>query len=144
LDIYKKSGLPIAAFGRRLEKYIRIEMGRGEKVTLNYESEKPFESIEGAQEYLKLLHAAVLEARQEVEGDVHAQATVEPQRRLEALRLVLYKLEQLEKHVKTSHRILNDLRTLRRLLLEERLLRAEEAPATECSEQKIHELDGAC
>jgi len=32
----------------------------------------------------------------------------------------LYKLEQLEKHVKTSHRILNDLRTLRRLLFEER------------------------
>jgi hypothetical protein len=111
---------------------------------VNYESDKPFESIEGAQEYLKLLHAAVLEARQEVEGDVRAQADIGPQRRLEALRLVLYKLEQLEKHVKTSHRILNDLRTLRRLLLEERSVRAEEAPAAECWEQKIHELDGAC
>lgn len=53
--------------------------------------DKPFESIEGAQEYLKLLHAAVLEAKQEVEGDVRAQAAAGPQRRLEALRLVLYK-----------------------------------------------------
>jgi hypothetical protein len=111
---------------------------------LNYESHTPFESIEGAQEYLKLLHAAVLEARQDVEGDVRAQAVVEPQRQLEALRLVLYKLEQLEKHVKTSHRLLNDLRTLRRLLLEERVVRAKEAPTTGVLEAEIHELDGAC
>jgi hypothetical protein len=111
---------------------------------LNYESDTPFESIEGAQEYLKLLHVAVLEARQDVEGDVRVQADVEPQRRLEALRLVLYKLEQLEKHVKTSHRILNDLRTLRRLLLEERAVRAEETPTTAVLEAEIHEPDGAC
>jgi hypothetical protein len=113
------------------------------RATLNYESDKPFESIEGAQEYLELLHTAVLEARRDVGGDVRGQAAVEPQRRLEALRLVLYKLEQLEKHVKTSHRILNDLRTLRRLLLEERAARAE-APTTDVSETEIHELDGAC
>ena len=111
---------------------------------MNYEADTPFESIEGGLEYLKLLHAAVLEARQDVEGDVRVQAGIEPQRRLEALRLVLYKLEQLEKHVKTSHRLLNDLRTLRRLLLEERAGRAEEAPTTAVSEPEIHELDGAC
>jgi hypothetical protein len=110
---------------------------------LNYESDTPFETIEGAQEYLKLLHAAVLEARQDIEGDVRTQVAVEPRRRLEALRLVLYKLEQLEKHVKTSHRLLNDLRTLRRLLLEERAARAEEAPKTDVLQAEIHELDGA-
>ena len=109
-----------------------------------YETETPFDSVEGAQEYLKLLSTAVLEARQDVEADTRAQAGSEPQRRLEALRLVLYKLEQLEKHVKTSHRILNDLRTLRRLLLEERSARAEEAPKTDVLEAEIHELDGAC
>ena len=81
---------------------------------------EPFESIEGAQEYLALLIAAVQEAKQDVEADVRAHARPELQRRLQALQLVLYKLEQLEKHVKTSHRILNDLRTLRRLLFEER------------------------
>jgi len=115
----------------------------GRKTTLNYESDKPLESVEGAQEYLKLLHTAVFEAGQEVEGDVGAQAAVEPQRRLEALRLVLYKLEQLEKHVKTSHRILNDLRSLRRLLLQERAGIAE-GPATDLSEAEMYELDGAC
>ena len=49
-----------------------------------------------------------------------------------------------EKRVKTSHRLLNDLRTLRRLLLKERAGRAEEAPTTDVSEGEIHELDGAC
>jgi hypothetical protein len=107
---------------------------------LNNESDTPFESIEGAQEYLRLLCAAVLETRQDVEADARAQAASEPQRRLEALRLVLYKLEQLEKHVKTSHRILNDLRTLRRLLLEERA-RKGEMPTTDVSKAEADEPD---
>jgi hypothetical protein len=34
---------------------------------------------------------------------------------------VQFKLEKLEQHLKTSSRLLNDLRTLRRLLLDERL-----------------------
>jgi hypothetical protein len=110
---------------------------------LNLESDTPFESIEGAQDYLKLLSAAVLEARQDVEADVRSQAGFESHRRLEALRLVLYKLEQLEKHVRTSHRILNDLRTLRRLLLEERTREAE-TPVMAVSEAEAHELDGGC
>lgn len=107
---------------------------------MNSESDTPFESIEGAQEYLRLLCTAVLETRQDVEADARAQATSEPQRRLEALRLVLYKLEQLEKHVKTSHRILNDLRTLRRLLLEERARKAE-MPTTDASTAEADEPD---
>ena len=41
-------------------------------------------------------------------------------RRLEALRLVSFKLDKLEQHVKSGRRLLNDLRTLRRLLLDER------------------------
>ena len=106
---------------------------------MNHESNPRFECIEAAQEYLRLLCAAVLEARQDVEADVRAQAGSEPQRRLEALRLVLYKLEDLEKHVKTSHRILNDLRTLRRLLLEGGVGKAE-TPATAVSEAEVHEL----
>ena len=42
------------------------------------------------------------------------------QRRLEALQLVAYKLDQLARHTDGSRRILNDLRILRRLLLGER------------------------
>jgi hypothetical protein len=36
------------------------------------------------------------------------------------LRIVAYKLEKLAQHMKQSQRILNDLRSLRRLLFEER------------------------
>jgi len=110
---------------------------------LSCESHTPFESIEGAQEYLKLLHVTVAEARRDVESDVCSQHAVESQRRLEALRLVLYKLEQLEKHLKTSHRLLNDLRTLRRLILDERTGTAG-APRIDVLEAEIHDLDGAC
>jgi hypothetical protein len=86
---------------------------------LNNEWETPFESIEGAQEYMRLLAEAVGEARQEVESDIGAQADAD-ERRLQALRIVAYKLEKLAQHMKQSQRILNDLRSLRRLLFEER------------------------
>jgi hypothetical protein len=39
---------------------------------------------------------------------------------VEALRLVAHKLNQLRQHLLASLRLLNDLRTLRRLLLNER------------------------
>jgi hypothetical protein len=81
--------------------------------------ETPFENIEGAQEYMRLLAEAVQEARQEVEADIGSQEDPR-QRRLQALRIVSYKLEKLEQHMKVSQRILNDLRSLRRLLFEER------------------------
>lgn len=103
---------------------------------MKHESERPFESIEGAKEYLGLLCSAVLEAAQDVKADVRVQTGSEPQRRLEALRLVLYKLEHLEKHLKTSYRILNDLSMLRRLLLEERSGKIE-TPATVCRKRRL-------
>ena len=111
---------------------------------MNHESYTPFQSIEGAQEYLKLLCTEVLEARQDVEADLRRQQGSESRRRVEALRLVLYKLEQLEKHVRSSHRILNDLRTLRRLLLGARGAGAE-TPITVLSGggTEADELDGS-
>jgi hypothetical protein len=81
-------------------------------------TETPFDSVEGAHEYLNLLLEAVLDAKGEIENDIKAMADPKYPRRLEALRLVLFKLEKLEQHVKTSGRLLNDLRTLRRLLLD--------------------------
>ena len=84
---------------------------------MSYESETPFESIEGAQEYLKLLNQTVLEAKQAVQADLNGGADL---KQLEALRLVFYNLEKLSQHLKAGSRILNDLRTLRRLLLQER------------------------
>jgi hypothetical protein len=87
---------------------------------LKHGSDAPFDSIESAQEYLKLLSQALGETQQAIAADVVAPAHSGPDRRLEAMRLVLYKLEKLDQHVTASRRILNDLRTLRRLLMEER------------------------
>lgn len=82
--------------------------------------ETPFDSIESAQDYVKFLVEAIDESRRQIEDDIAAASTPELARRLQALRLVDYKLTQLREHVAASKRLLNDLRTLRRLLLEER------------------------
>jgi hypothetical protein len=79
-----------------------------------------FDTIESAQEFLVLLREAVNDAKSSADADIVAEAESEATRRLSALRLVSYKLEKLEQHLKASGRLLNDLRTLRRLLLEER------------------------
>ncbi len=89
---------------------------------MSYDPETPFDSIEGSQEYVALLAEAIAEARQEVDADI-AVALGEgagAERRAEALQLVSYNLAKLTLHIGTSRRILNDLRTLRRLLLAER------------------------
>ncbi len=80
----------------------------------------PFDSIENAHEYVRLLLETMAEARQEIAADLAAAPGAQSDRRLEALRLVHYKLEKLEQHLHSSSRALNDLRTLRRLLFEER------------------------
>ena len=82
--------------------------------------ETPFASLEGAQEYLALMLEAVTEAQQSVQAEVPVDGDSQPPRRVEALRLVQYKLDKLEQHIKVSRRLLNDLRSLRRLLFEER------------------------
>ncbi|HTW57385.1 MAG TPA: hypothetical protein VMD99_04620 [Terriglobales bacterium] len=79
-----------------------------------------FDTIESGQEFLALLREAVDEAKGNVDSDIVAESESNASRRLSALRLVSYKLEKLEQHLKASGRLLNDLRTLRRLLLEER------------------------
>jgi hypothetical protein len=79
----------------------------------------PFDSVENAHQYIHLLVEATAEAKAEVAADVDA-ATAQPDRRLEALRVVQFKLDKLEQHLKTSSRLLNDLRSLRRLLFDER------------------------
>ena len=87
---------------------------------MSYEAETPFDSIESAHNYLSLLLEAAHETRDAVAIDQAPAGDSRYERRTAVLRLVSYNLEKLEKHVKISRRILNDLRTLRRLLLEER------------------------
>lgn len=80
----------------------------------------PFESIEAAYEYVTLLADAALEARREVAQEQTAASTDGAARREQALQLAAYKLAQLGQHLNSSRRLLNDLRTLRRLLAGER------------------------
>ena len=84
------------------------------------ESDNPFSTIESAQDFVKLLTKAVREAKQELEALVEREPVSEVSRRLDALRISLYSVSKLEIHMHHSSRILNDLRTLRRLLLAER------------------------
>jgi len=89
-------------------------------------AETPFDSIEGSHEYVALLAEAIEEARQEIESEMAAAEGDHAVRRKEALLLVSYNLAKLKIHITTSRRILNDLRTLRRLLLAERGMAAAE------------------
>jgi len=80
----------------------------------------PFDSVENAQQYVRLLVEAIAEAKCEVAADLGASAQARSERRVQAMQIVQFKLDKLEHHLKTSSRLLNDLRTLRRLLLDER------------------------
>ena len=99
------------------------EAGWSERRIVSYESETPFDSIEGSHEYVALLAEAIDEARREVEAEIALAERETAERRKEALLLVSYNLGKLEVHIRSSRRILNDLRTLRRLLLAERSVR---------------------
>jgi hypothetical protein len=81
----------------------------------------PFSNIEDAHQYVCLLREALAEARDTIQEDLaitkHEKGG---ERRVEALLLVTLKLNKLHEHFKASQTILNDLRTLRRLIFAER------------------------
>lgn len=91
---------------------------------MNQGSGSPFDSIEDAHEFLTLLAQTIFETKLDIETDVQRESSSNYPRRAEALKLTLYTLSRLEFHMNRSQRILNDLRTLRRLLFEERTLSA--------------------
>ena len=80
----------------------------------------PFDSIESAHEYVRLLCEAVEEAEQTIAKEMSYPCAFTGRRHLDALRLVDYKLKTLRQHFIVSRRLLTDLRTLRRYLLDER------------------------
>ncbi len=87
---------------------------------MNSPLQTPFDSVENAHQYVRLLVEAIAEAKSEIAADLSVAAQARSDRRVEALRLVQFKLDKLEQHLQSSSRLLNDLRTLRRLLLDER------------------------
>src|SRR5271169_1458245 len=86
---------------------------------MSYTSDTPFDNIESSHQYVSLLHDAIEEARREVDEEITF-SNGNAERRKEALQIVAYNLAKLSFHMQTSGRLLNDLRTLRRLLLAER------------------------
>ena len=92
----------------------------GERPRVSYRQETPFNNIESAQQYVELLIEAIEESRRDVDADIALSESDRSERRKQALQLVSNNLAKLSQHMTTSHRIVNDLRTLRRLLLEER------------------------
>ena len=87
---------------------------------MDFQAETPFDNIEGSHEYVALLAEALDEARCDVETEIALAEGDGADRRKEALLLVSYNLAKLNFHISASRRILNDLRTLRRLLMAER------------------------
>jgi hypothetical protein len=98
-------------------------------VFVSYQAETPFDNIEGSSEYVALLAESLDEARRDVEAEIAAADRDGADRRKEALLLVAFNLANL--HITSSRRILNDLRTLRRLLLAERSLPLQKLPTQE-------------
>ena len=83
--------------------------------------DSPFETLESAHGFVSLLREAVDDAYASILDETEATRDLAGgERRLHALRLVDHKLNSLRQHVLASLILLNDLRTLRRLLLGER------------------------
>ena len=89
---------------------------------MRYGPETPFDTIESAQQFVELLIEAINESRRDVDVDIARLERNGSKRSKQALQLVSANLAKLSQNMTTSRRILNHLRTLRRLLLEERQL----------------------
>ena len=87
---------------------------------MSYRPETPFDNIESAKQFVELLIEAIEESKRDVDADIALVESNRSERQKQALQIVSNNLGKLSQHMTTSRRILNDLRTLRRLLLEER------------------------
>ena len=82
-------------------------------------SASPFETIESAHSFVKFLGATLAETKKEISAEFEREVG-DPNRRRDALLVAMYNLERLEHHLTRSMRLLNDLRSIRRMLLAER------------------------
>jgi hypothetical protein len=85
------------------------------------EIEQPFDSIESAHEFMNVLAATALDAISDLRRDRDQALRDGQERRAQAIDLAIFKLKILGCHVYKGRRALNDLRILRRLILNERL-----------------------
>ena len=87
---------------------------------MSYKPEAPFDIIESVQQHVKLLIEGIEESKHNLDANIARAESTPLERQEQALHLVSNNLLKLS--LTTSLRILNDLRTLRHLLLEERQL----------------------
>lgn len=85
------------------------------------ELELPFDSIESAIDFMNVLAETILEARKDLRREQEMALRSGQDRRAQAVDLALFKLKILSCHIFKSRRALNDLRMIRRLLLNDRL-----------------------
>src|SRR5437763_12676244 len=83
----------------------------------------PFDTIESAHDFMAVLAATAVDAIAELGRDRALALRDGDLRRAQAIDLALYKLKTLNCYVYKGRRALNDLRTLRRLILNERATR---------------------
>jgi hypothetical protein len=83
--------------------------------------EQPFDSIESAYDFMNVLAETVVAAMKDLHHDHQVALQDGQDRRARAIELALFKAKTLNCYVHKSRRMLNDLRTIRRLILNERM-----------------------
>ena len=86
---------------------------------MSYRRETPFDNIESAQEFVELLIQVINESKRDVDADIALAEGNGSGQSKKALQLVSKNRAKLSQHMSMSRRILNHLKTLRRLLLQE-------------------------
>ena len=84
------------------------------------ETGRCFDSIESAQDFMKVLADTILDSMKDLSADQQEAVQVGEPRRAQAIELAIFKLKTLNRYIYKSRIVLNDLRTVRRLILNER------------------------
>jgi hypothetical protein len=84
------------------------------------EIDQPFDTIESAHEFMNVLAATTLDVMRDLKHDREQAIREGETRRAQAIDLAMFKLKMLGCYVYKGRRMLNDLRILRRLILNER------------------------
>jgi len=89
---------------------------------MSYRRETPFDNIESAEQFVKLLIEAIKESKCDVDAEIALEEANRSGHNKKVLQLISANLAKLSQHMTTSRRILNHLKTLRQLLLQEQRL----------------------
>jgi predicted methyltransferase len=83
--------------------------------------EQSFDSIESAYDFMNVLAETIMVVIKDLHRDYQIAVRDGQERRARAIELALFKAKTLNGYVTKSRRTLNDLRTIRRLILNERM-----------------------